>query len=180
MPSKRAISEDTDSRTVSPQFDPRALLNPRQFGQRSPSADGNIQLRNTGGQLLDVARMHSPGIANGLPSHTSSEPAKDDARPFHMSSLIERLHGVSNRDSSPHKRLKLDNSKDDNSMENATASTFSGGAKGGVIGDYMRQKKDEGKQDLASRGTVVDLTGGEDRGFSATWGDLPRLIPISG
>ncbi|KAI9750677.1 MAG: hypothetical protein M1815_001659 [Lichina confinis] len=162
MPTKRAISEDTDSRTVSPQFDPRALLNPRQFGQRSPSADGNIQLRNTGGQPLDVARMHSPGIANGLPSHTSSEPAKDDARPFHMSSLIERLHGVSNRDSSSHKRLKLDNSKDGNSMENATASTFSGGAKGGVIGDYMRQKKDEGKQDVASRGTVVDLTGADD------------------
>lgn len=69
-----------------------------------------------------------------------------------MGTLIERLHNVSQRGEPPQKRLKPHQI----GSENRTT-TFFGGGKGGEIGEYMKQKRDEGHITLGSA-HVVDLT----------------------
>ncbi len=69
-----------------------------------------------------------------------------------MGTLIERLHNVSQRGEPPQKRLKPQQI----GSENRTT-TFLGGGKGGEIGEYMKQKRDEGHITSAPA-PVVDLT----------------------
>lgn len=69
-----------------------------------------------------------------------------------MGTLIERLHNVSQRGEPPQKRLKPHQI----GSENRTT-TFLGGVKGGEIGEYMKQKRDEGHITLGPA-YVVDLT----------------------
>lgn len=66
--------------------------------------------------------------------------------------LIERLHNVSQRGEPPQKRLKPHQI----GTENRTTA-FAGGGKGGEIGEYMKQKRDEG-QITSGPAPVVDLT----------------------
>lgn len=92
-----------------------------------------------------------------------------------MSSLIERIHGVSDRNGRPQKRPRLEEPTNEDPNAAEKAGTFAGGGKGGVIGDYMRQKKEEGKKEAASMGTVVDLTGGEAGVVLQVWPEYTEM-----
>jgi hypothetical protein len=75
-----------------------------------------------------------------------------------MGNMLERMHGVTDRDLLPQKRQKL---KHEDETENLRKSHFSGGGKGGVLGEYMKAKREEGRQQATANGTrpPVDLTG---------------------
>ena len=82
-----------------------------------------------------------------------------------MSSFIERVHNVSQREERPPKKQKIDTFDDDDDTEKKAI--HGGGGKGGEIGEYMRQKKKEGLAESGSIGALVDLTGGKDLGSTA-------------
>lgn len=75
-----------------------------------------------------------------------------------MGKMIERFHNVTERQERPRKKMKTE--KDDDGEDGIKAS-FNGGGKGGEIGEYMKQKREEGRKDSGPVNTVVDLTEGE-------------------
>jgi hypothetical protein len=66
------------------------------------------------------------------------------------------MHNVAGRDMLPQKRRKIF----DDRQDDASKAEFHGGVKGGVIGDYLRQKREEGQKENISRGTAVDISTG--------------------
>ncbi len=75
-----------------------------------------------------------------------------------MGNLIERIHGITQRDGRPQKRQKT--TKTDEDDDDQRKATFAGGGKGGEIGEYMREKRKEAQAESGPNGTVVDLTAG--------------------
>ena len=73
-----------------------------------------------------------------------------------MGHMLERMHQVTDRDMMPQKRQKI---RDDR-QEDGRKAEFNGGGKGGVIGEYMREKRDEGRKENVTKGTVVDISAG--------------------
>lgn len=75
-----------------------------------------------------------------------------------MGHMLERMHNVSERDFLPQKRRKLEQPEEDAERK----ANFSGAGKGGVLGEYMREKKEQDLQEAAVNGIrpAVDLTGG--------------------
>ena len=74
-----------------------------------------------------------------------------------MGHMLERMHNVTDRNMMPQKRQKIH----DNRQVDPRKAEFSGGGKGGVIGDYMREKRDEGRKENGAKGTVVDISAGQ-------------------
>jgi hypothetical protein len=76
-----------------------------------------------------------------------------------MGHMLERMHNVAERDSFPVKRRKVDTPEADKERK----AQFGGGGKGGVLGEYMKEKQEEGRKESTANGTgfAVDLTGGE-------------------
>jgi len=76
-----------------------------------------------------------------------------------MGHMLERVHNVSERDFLPQKRRKIEREVED---DNAHKAHFRGGGKGGVLGEYMKEKQEQGRKEDAANGTrpSVDLTGG--------------------
>jgi hypothetical protein len=73
-----------------------------------------------------------------------------------MGHMLERIHNVADRDMLPQKRRKVN----DDHAEHPRKAEFNGGGKGGVLGDYMREKREEGRQDRVAKGTAVDISTG--------------------
>ena len=84
-----------------------------------------------------------------------------------MGHMLEHMHNVSERDFLPQKRRKIEREGED---DHAQKAHFVGG-KGGVLGEYMKEKQEQGRKEDAANGTrpSVDLTGGKSfpsiRGF---------------
>lgn len=76
-----------------------------------------------------------------------------------MGNLIERIHGITQRDGRPQKRQKTTKMDEEDDDEERKA-TFAGGGKGGEIGEYMREKRKEAQAESGPKSTVVDLTAG--------------------
>lgn len=76
-----------------------------------------------------------------------------------MGRMLERMHNVSERGFLPQKRRKIEREGED---DNAQKAHFGGGGKGGVLGEYMKEKQEQGRKEDAANGTrpSVDLTGG--------------------
>lgn len=92
--------------------------------------------------------MTTESDSNAVPPKIALEEEKGQG----MGTLIERLHNVSQRGEPPQKRLKPHHI----GIENRNATSV-GGGKGGEIGEYMKQKRDEG-QITSGPAPVVDLT----------------------
>ena len=75
-----------------------------------------------------------------------------------MGHMLERMHNVASRDMLPQKRRKL---YDDRPPEDSRKADFHGGGRGSVIGEYMREKKEEGQKENIPRRTAVDISTGE-------------------
>jgi hypothetical protein len=73
-----------------------------------------------------------------------------------MGHMLERTHNVAERDIMPQKRLKMYVDR----QENGIKVNFNGGGRGGVIGEYMREKRDEARKEHLAQGTVVDISTG--------------------
>lgn len=151
----RLSSNQTGPNQISPpRFDPRQLLNPKGFdpSQRSKDEDAHPSLS---------APMRAPQYI----TDTHAEHPKVSHKRGHgevergMGSLIEQMHNVSKREDRPQKKQKREHLGDELEDEQRKA-VFTGGGKGGDIGEYMKQKRREGQQDAGPTNTVVDLTAG--------------------
>jgi hypothetical protein len=156
--------------TPTPQFptwNAAALLNPRGF-QKSHQQDerkANTPIRNGPPPSIafqfDSPMGSTPPVRNVQSIRQNggymwpSEPAPGIA----MGHMLERIHNVSERDFLPQKRRKIELEGED---DNAQKAHFGGGGKGGVLGEYMKEKQEQGRKEDAANGTrsSVDLTGG--------------------
>lgn len=76
-----------------------------------------------------------------------------------IGSFVEHIHGVQDRRDQPRKRMRLEEKNPDE--EDKKKATFEGVGKGGVIGEYMKEKIEEGKREQGSALNAIDLTGGK-------------------
>jgi len=159
---KKAASANGDVPVSTPHFDPKQLLNPKGFNKNPRKEETQVKSQ--------TVQKHEPGNSNpdpiGLPKaslHANGAPKREhdsvEGAAQGMGNLIERMHNVSKREEQPRKRQKKEHSSQDDD-EDAKKATFVGGGKGGVIGEYMKQQREEGKQESKPTRMLVDLTAG--------------------
>jgi len=163
--SKKAASLNGDVPLSTPHFDPKQLLNPKGFNKNQKKQDAEIkspfseQLQPEDAYLNPQGLPQAPPHANGTPKR-EHELIVDEAQG--MGSLIERMHNVSKREEQPRKKQKKEHGSEDDPGEKKKA-VFAGGGKGGEIGEYLKQKREERKQESGPTNMVVDLTAGRER-----------------
>ncbi|KAL8693737.1 MAG: hypothetical protein Q9218_001482 [Villophora microphyllina] len=152
---KRLANSDAPQTPPPPTaFNPRQLLDPKRFQQSTKQVSKDRSSPNSNGLLHKFdeqppSREPPPG-----------EPPPSEENASGMGAMIEHIHGVSQREDRPQKRQKVDHDDED-----GVKATFSGGSKGGEIGEYLKQKRKEGTDEVqaaAASSAVVDLTGGDD------------------
>jgi hypothetical protein len=79
-----------------------------------------------------------------------------------MGQMLERMHNVASRDMLPQKRRKI---YDEGAQNEQRKAEFHGGGRGGVIGDYMRAKKEEGQRENLPTRNAVDISAGNNSSF---------------
>lgn len=137
-----------------PTFDPKALLAPRS-AKRDPARDSK-----------DTANSYQAMLAG------NSTPQEHGANGTHASkvtgaaSLIETMHNIEKREERPYKRQKKDSDDELEQDQTRKKDTFTGGGKGGVIAQHIKDQRKEG----ASEATTIDLT--NDGMFSSSFGAL--------
>lgn len=147
-------------------WNPSTLLNPRgshpvqQNSERpSPASSAAPQLSfqfdtPSGPQQTPSLHSNPANEQNGFASY-----ANGNEQAGAMGHMLERMHNVTNRSMlPPQKRRRLDGDHD----ELRGKSKFSGGGKGGVLGEYVRDKRDEGQREETARATVVDISALDD------------------
>ncbi|KAL8756192.1 MAG: hypothetical protein Q9199_003110 [Rusavskia elegans] len=138
---------------TSPNFSPLQLLDPKGF-QQTPKSNFKDS-PSTPSNPYNSISSKSPEHPQANQSFQSPEKLPE---PHGLSGMIERIHGVSQRQERPQKRQKTDH-EDVNGK-----AAFTGGSKNGEIGEYLKQKRKEGQNEAeaAASALVVDLTGGDD------------------
>jgi hypothetical protein len=141
-------------------------LNPRGFQQQAQQQVQNGFTNNAAPPQQLSFQFDSPG---GQPQpnfhgHAPSQHATIGNKGFAayangggMGHMVERMHNVTDRDMMPQKRQKIH----DGRQEDGKKTEFNGGGKGGVLGQYMREKRDEGQKENVAKGTVVDISTGQ-------------------
>lgn len=149
---KRLAESDAPPRPLASTFSARQLLDPKGFQQSPPGTSNDKSIPKLDG-------MSSVESAESVPPNHPHGPEEEMGESPGLGAMIEQIHGVSNRQERPQKRQKLDQEDEDNDK-----ATFSGGSKGGELGEYLKQKRKEGEEDsqAAVSASVVDLTGGDD------------------
>lgn len=130
-----------------PGFDARQLLDPKGF-KPSQKHDKQLRMLESGPALLPASNSMSKRDADELEDHGQG-----------MGNMIERIHGVSRRDERPQKKPKIIQSDDGDEKK----PVFTGGGKGGDIGEFMREKRMEGQAQSVPTAEVVDLTAGKSK-----------------
>ena len=161
--SKKASSLNGDVPLSSPpHFDPKQLLNPKGFNKHRGKEDTQVKLPPAEKVQPKQLDPYSTGPLE-VPLHPHGAPKREhDAvvgEVHGMGNLIERMHNVSKREEQPRKRQKKEHDSQDD-QEDVKKATFAGGGKGGVISEYMKLKREEGKQESGPTRTLVDLTTG--------------------
>ena len=135
---------------------PTSLGNARQL--LDPKGFSNANGYSNGSRISSSSTPESQSLPNEYPNSDRSQPRKrEDSVPNGIGSFIEQLHSVSQREERPSKKQKVDKSADFDDDESKAA--FIGG-KGGELGEYMKQKKQEGLEEAGPQSTVIDLTRG--------------------
>ncbi|KAG8627431.1 hypothetical protein KVT40_004914 [Elsinoe batatas] len=88
---------------------------------------------------------------------TADEP---ESATNNFGSLMERHHGVQKREAAPLKR-RVETEQDDNDEREKKKSKFTGGGKGGIIGESVREMRQKAQQ-AAGPGAAIDLTQEDD------------------
>ncbi len=72
-----------------------------------------------------------------------------------MGSMLERIHNIADRDMIPQKRRKICSGQE----EGKNTAGFNGGGKSSILGQYVKDKREEARKEARSHGTApVDLT----------------------
>lgn len=153
-----------------PTWNAAALLNPRGFQKtqqqderkaktpvnNTPSA--NIAFQFDSPTSSDPPDQHAHLLVPGVSGYGYMWP-NNETPGIGMGHMLERMHNVSERDFPLQKRRKIDRDDEDDNTRNAN---FGGGGQGGVLGEYMKEKQDQGRKEAAANETrpSVDLTGG--------------------
>ena len=155
---KKLPSISPSSQAPSNGFDPRRLLDPKGFEKYS-------RLEGEAKQSIDFPSIPSQRYADGyvhpeMDVSAMKRDHDDDYEGHGMGSLIEKAYNVGYREERPQKKQKLDKTEEfEDVQEKPNFST--GGGKGGELGGYVKQKKQEGLRESGSVSTsVVDLTQG--------------------
>jgi hypothetical protein len=161
---------------ATPRWNPASLLNPRAFPQQQSMQNGfsnNITPQELAFQFDSpvgsyqtpshshpLSQYHSNGTnggsgANGM---NGSNGFATYANGGGMGSMLERMHNVAEREMLPQKRRKIH----EEHPEDKRKAEYNGGGKGGVLGEYMRVKKEEGQKERQNGTHVaaVDLSAG--------------------
>ena len=152
---------------AAPRWNPASLLNPRGFQAQAQQQMSNGFMNNaTPPQQLSFQFDSPGGLAQPnfhAHAHTSPQHATNGNKSFAgfangggMGHMLERMHNIADRSVMPQKRQKIH----DNRQENSRKAEFHGGGKGGVLGDYMREKREEGRKENV-KSTVVDISAGQ-------------------
>jgi hypothetical protein len=147
------------------QWNPAALLNPKSLQSLPRKEEYKPRQTQNLPSSQPVFHFDTPGGASlpshPAPQHTFGKPSQNGQTYGDgngMGHMLERMHNVTERDLLPQKRQKLKHEGEvDGKKEH-----FAGGGRNGVLGEYMREKREEGRKEAASNGTrpSVDLTGG--------------------
>lgn len=163
--SKKAASLNGDVPLSTPHFDPKQLLNPKGFNKNGHKQNDELkspfplQSEPRNAYLESQEIPQAPSDARGTYKR-DHETNLADAQG--MGSLIERVHNVSKREEQPRKKQKKEHrSADEEEITNKAV--FAGGGKGGDIGEYLKKKREEGRQGSGPTTMVVDLTAGKKR-----------------
>ncbi|KAK8042686.1 SNF2 family DNA-dependent ATPase [Apiospora phragmitis] len=166
-------------------MNPAILLNPRAAfttASRTNNVSGrstpaNYPSRSSAPTSLDL-QFSSPN--EGYASNASTPPSFSYNGGFDIShtpspvngfgSMIERMNHVQDRSTAPHpKRRKVETIDIDDSADEKAPSMFGNGGSGGMMGQYVKEKKEEAANSPSlSRADTVDLTeGGDDEANEA-------------
>ena len=144
-----------------PQYDPKQLLNPKAFDNVKRQKQGVRDSATMSTNIIDPLQpteVTTPQfIFNSLDHDTVKRP-HIEAESSGLGGLIERVHNVSAREERPIKKLKIQHTDEDEIATPKVA--FGGSGKGGEIGEYMRMKRKEGREEAVQTFSVVDLTTG--------------------
>jgi hypothetical protein len=153
-----------------PTWNAAALLNPRGFQKSQQKDERKPNMPISNGPPSNIAFQFDSPVSSASPVQHPHPPVHgvnghgyvwpdNEAPGIGMGPMLERMHNVSERDFLPQKRRKLDREEDD---DNTRKAHFSGGGKGGVLGEYMKEKQEQGRKEAAANGTrpSVDLTQG--------------------
>lgn len=137
-------------------FDPKQLLNPRSRDLPKRRKDEPM-----GAATAVVAGASQNGMPRYVFDNSHSEAGSESENgSVSMGRLIERRYNVSNREDRPRKKAKKDH-ESDGADDGKPKAVFSGGGKGGDLGEYMKQKRKESQEERAGTSSVVDLTAGK-------------------
>lgn len=131
-------SDAATPKTSATQFNPSLLLNPRSAVHQSRQSS-------------------QPSDINGATSHSLT------ANNFHHGSLIERMHGVQERQEQPLKRVKRDHESEEEPP--SKSSTFEAGGKGTILGNYIKEQRQNNTSNSVFQhqpvpsAAAIDLTG---------------------
>jgi hypothetical protein len=163
-PSNNPSTSNDMSSFASPRWNPASLINPRSFHQVPQQRVDNGFTNNIPAQQLEF-QFDSPGSSYLQQSHAHAPPQHNVngsngfaayANGGGMGHMLERMHNVADRDLLPQKRRKIY----DDRPEGGRKSEFHGGGKGGVIGEYMRERREEGQKENVANRAAVDLSSG--------------------
>ena len=157
--STQPSSVNGDASYTRQRFNPHLLLNPKGFSKSSSLASDRPSPPVSGSRTLPLTNLtnghpRSSPTPNGAVHNANGKP-----NGLNMASAMEKLHGVTAREDRPQKRRKTESLE---GREAEVKSNFAGGGKGGVIGEYMREQKEAGKNEASKPGHIVDLTTGMD------------------
>ena len=143
------VPSQTTSFTPINSIDPKLLLNPKGALKR----ERDVSVPTSGSKHGETAKPHVP---------TNSG----------MGGMIEKMHNVGKRDDQPRKRIKSTHvvgvEAEDHNGKKST-SRFHGSSGSGVIGDYVRAKREEGLSKAGPQASIVDLTNGMCYKFSSSF-----------
>lgn len=137
---------------ATPRYDPNILLNPKSFKNNSTTDAERMEMPQRSFRNPNSNQTPAHFVFDS-PSPAPSGPHLDEDGDTGMINLIERVHGVAEREDRPVKKLKTDHGSDGK----PTATLRS---KGGDISEHLHQKRKEGLEASDPVTTLVDLTGG--------------------
>ncbi|TVY42913.1 putative SWI/SNF-related matrix-associated actin-dependent regulator of chromatin subfamily A member 3-like [Lachnellula occidentalis] len=145
-------ANNTPAFASSSQWAPADLLNPRGYNQPPPrQRPENVTYNNSAPQL--AFQFDSPG-GTPPPYHPSQQYNGDMG--MGIGNMLERMHNVTDRATVPQKRRKVYEEPEDRRK-----AEFSG-SRSGVLGSYMKEKKEQGQREATTKGTLVDISTSED------------------
>lgn len=148
---KATTSEQNNVNANLPQSSAKALLDPRGVGG-TPAA------------FQSTSSHNSTADQNGRLASTNPETANTEPG---MSSMIERMHHVANRESAPSSKRKSEARHDDDEdspERKKNKSTFNGAGKGGALSEHMKVEREKIAAEMGPppAHAPIDLTADDD------------------